>query len=197
MHKGVKRMIWSAEVIVKGDTTLRLWSRKTGGIMKSNTMLVVSALVAGSMLMLSTSGASANEQNNGTDERQAATDFPVDVKPVADHLVIDGERVEVAVMPSFPSTGYVEILNGHTVEYGEIVDGGTIVTDRTAAKPVSPKAVASCNWTSWVAPATGNYVPTVQGCSFIGLNSSVQAGYEVVIGSASLGGPAPWRKDST
>lgn len=159
--------------------------------MRVRTKVAFAILAVASLLAISTNATAATEDNGASDPNaaKAATAFPVDAKPVADHLMIDGERIEVAVMPDFPNEGYVELLTDNGVEYGEIVEKGVVVTERTAAKGITAAAAASCGtWINWAAPGNGNYIQGPPGCSFIGLNKDTKAGYEFVVNVLSLGG---------
>lgn len=129
--------------------------------MRVRTKVAFAILAVASLLGISTNATAATEDNGASDPNaaKAATAFPVDAKPVADHLMIDGERIEVAVMPDFPNEGYVELLTDNGVEYGEIVEKGVVVTERTAAKGITAAAAASCGtWINWAAPGNGNYI---------------------------------------
>ncbi|MBS1675237.1 MAG: hypothetical protein JSS74_14880 [Actinobacteria bacterium] len=115
---------------------------------------------------------------------------PPEIKQVADHLIIDGQRVDVAVMSDFPDSGPVLILGDGTVESGQITSDGTVATDKSLGRaPLSPDTVNACgDRYGWTAAGDGNYHLSIYGCSLIGTSSSFQAGYEIGIDGANYGG---------
>jgi hypothetical protein len=107
---------------------------------------------------------------------------PSPVEPIADHLVIDGNVVQVAVMPGFPTSGPVVIGTGDQVETAIIESDGTVTTDAAAGRPQSKAALAGCSsWTTWTSPANGLWNQSPPGCSFIGTTADTRAGYRVSV----------------
>ncbi|MFF2486853.1 hypothetical protein ACFVSU_10655 [Microbacterium sp. NPDC058062] len=147
--------------------------------MQKRTRLALAAVVSATLAILPAALASADD---------AVPSPPVE-KPVADHLVIDGEEVPVAVMPGFADSGPVVIATDNGLETGVIEEDGTITTDSAAGRPQSRAALAGCGgWTTWVAPANNLWNQSVPGCSLIGTTSTTTAGYSVTVDGSALAG---------
>lgn len=146
--------------------------------MQRRTRLSLAALMSAGLALFPATLALAND----------AAAPPIE-EPVADHLIIDGVEVPVAVMPGFAESGPVVIATDEGVETGVIEADGSITTDSAAGRPQSRAALSSCTgWTNWVAPANGVWNQSVAGCSLIGTTSTTKAGYSVTVDGNSLGG---------
>ncbi|GAA2926183.1 hypothetical protein GCM10010458_05120 [Microbacterium luteolum] len=113
------------------------------------------------------------------------------VEPIDATLVIDGKPADIAVMADFdpeaPALVFDETGNPVAVSDIELIyaDGQTAKVE--AVDTTNRAALAGCSWYSWVAPGTGTWYTSVNGCSFIGLNAATQVGYSWTVDSNSSG----------
>lgn len=119
-----------------------------------------------------------------------ATD-PIPVEPLDATLVIDGTPTDIAVMPDFDPRAPALVLDSGgspvAVHDIELVRGnGTRATVRLV-DTTSRSALAGCSWYSWVAPGTGTWYGSVNGCSFIGLTAATPVGYSWTVDANSVG----------
>ncbi|MHA6694650.1 hypothetical protein [Homoserinimonas sp. A520] len=155
--------------------------------------------IAGALaLVLTPTGAAFADQSaadqSAADKVSADKSHPVPfTEPIADHLIIDGEKVAVTVM-ELPPSGPVEIIGAGPSQLAEVVSGeivnGEVVTDNpVAAKSLTDVApMAACSWKNWVAPAGGAYYQSVAGCYVIGASTSTQVGYNISINTSTVAG---------
>lgn len=163
--------------------------------MQRRTLTTLAAAVGAVLLALTPTVSFANDAPSApanlsrTVTAAAGDEIPPvpDVTPVADHLIVDGVRVNVTVMSDFDTSGPVLILNSKGVETGTITQPGVVVSDRAAGKPQSRAALAGCSWTSWVAPGDTLWHQSLPGCSYIGTTNTTTAGYEVTTDFNSAG----------
>lgn len=146
--------------------------------MQRRMRLAIATLMSASFALLPAALASADD----------AVPAPPIETPVADHLVIDGAEVSVAVMPGFADDGPVVIVTDEGLETGVIEPDGSITTDNAAGRPQSRAALRSCGWTTWVAPTNGVWNQSGPGCSLIGTTSTTTAGYTVTVDGNALAG---------
>ncbi|WP_157560661.1 hypothetical protein [Microbacterium gubbeenense] len=112
------------------------------------------------------------------------------VEPTSDRILIDGAPSDIAVMPDFDAEAPVVVLdvNGQpaSVDDASIVDIDGEVTELSVVSSTDRAALASC-WRSWVAPGTGTWYNSVNGCAFIGLDAATTVGYSWTVDSNSIG----------
>lgn len=147
--------------------------------MKIRTRLALTAVMSASLALLPVTLATADD----------AVPTPPVEEQVADHLIIDGVEVPVAVMPGFADSGAVVIATEDGLETGVIEEDGSITTDSAAGRAQSRAALLSCGgWTTWVAPANNLWNQSVAGCSLIGTTNTTPAGYSVTVDGNALAG---------
>lgn len=119
------------------------------------------------------------------------TTEPAPVKPLDATLVIDGSPTDIAVMPDFDPHAPAVVLDssGSPVSVSDVAlvqaDGESI--EVPTIDTTSRSALAGCSWYSWVAPGTGTWYSSVNGCSFIGLTAATEVGYSWTVDSNSVG----------
>lgn len=113
------------------------------------------------------------------------------VEPIDATLVIDGKPADIAVMADFDPTAPALVFDetGNPVPVSDIelvyADGKSA---KVATVDITNKAaLAGCSWYSWVAPGTGTWYTSVNGCSFIGLTAATPVGYGWTVDSNSVG----------
>lgn len=105
--------------------------------------------------------------------------------------MIDGAPTDIAVMPDFDPTAPAVVFaskgNPMDVETIELVQADGESTSVPTADTSSKAARAGCNWYTWVAPGTGTWYTSVNGCSFIGFTATAQVGYQWTVDLNSNG----------
>lgn len=113
-----------------------------------------------------------------------------EVEPTTDTILIDGEPTDIAVMPDFDAESPAVVLDaeGQPISVNDIsiVSTEGEVTELSAVSNTDRSTLASC-WRTWVAPGTGTWYTSVNGCSFIGLDAATTVGYSWTVDSNSIG----------